>query len=124
LRKLLIRIGQRPIWVATLKKNLFYLILSGNNPDGCTVSFGPLGNFVYNQIIPLPRPVQNLPPPKKSEIKLNPDTRPFTTSECQEELIKWVDKQGCKGSRAAKTGEIDVSTFNALEVNVNETLFE
>ena len=65
----------------------------------------------------MPRPVQNLPSPKRSEIKLNPDTRPFTKSECQEELIKWVDKQGCKCSRAAKTGEINVSTFNALEVN-------
>jgi hypothetical protein len=98
-------------------KNVFCKILSGNNPDGCTVSFGPLGNFVYNQIIPLPRPVQNLPPPKKSETKLNSDTSAFTKSECQDELIKWVDKQCCKGSRAAKIGEIDVLTFNALEVN-------
>ena len=57
---------------------------SGNNPDGCTVSFGPLGNFVYNQIIILPKPVQNLPPPKKSDILKNSETKALTKNECQE----------------------------------------
>lgn len=96
---------------------------SGNNPDGCTVSFGPLGNFVYNQIIILPKPVQNLPPPKKSDILKNSETKALTKNECQEELIKWVDKQCCKGSRAAKTGDFEVSTFDALEVGVLSSSF-
>ena len=54
---------------------------------------------------------------KFSTIAPNTDTEVLSTSECQAELIKWVDKQCCKGSRAAKNGVIEVTSFNALEVN-------
>lgn len=65
----------------------------------------------------MPKPIQNLSP-KKSDIKLNTDTKVFSKRECQEELIKWLEKQCCKGSRAAKMGDLEVLTFDALEVNI------
>jgi hypothetical protein len=77
-----------------------------------------LGNFIYNTIIQLPTPAQDfLSSSKYSTIAPNTDTEVLSTSECQAELIKWVDKHCCKGSRAAKNGVIQVTTFNALEVN-------
>ena len=77
-----------------------------------------MGNFIYNKITHLPPPQQNyLSSPKNSAIAPNTDTEVLSKSECQAELIKWVDKQCCKGSRAAKNGEIEVTSFNVLEVN-------
>jgi hypothetical protein len=77
-----------------------------------------LGNFIYNKIIQLPTPAQDfLSSAKNSAIAPNTDTEVLSKSECQAELIKWVDRHCCKGSRAAKNGLIEVTSFNALEVN-------